>query len=693
MKFSYAWLKEFAKLKESPEALAEFLTLRAFEVETIAKTGKDWALDIKLLPNRAADASGHVGMAREIAALKNSKFAAPTTKITEAKEPAKNAVGVRIENKTDCPRYTARVMRGVKVGPSPAWLRERLETCGIQSISNVVDAANFVMLELGQPLHAFDAKKLNGGITVRRAKQGEKLEALDDKTYALNPEILVIADDAGAIAIAGIKGGKASGVHQGTTDLVLESANFDPVRIRIASQRLNLKTDASWRFERGQDPNQTALAVDRLAALIQNIAGGDILTGRADQYPAPAKPKTILLRAAYLERLSGMVIPARFIANALGRIGCRIKKQSKDGWMIEAPTQRQDLAIEEDLIEEIVRLWGYDKIKAVAPRIPLAPSPLAEEEAESRQWRERVRDLFVAAGFTENYQYHFTGEKLLAAFGVSAERLLELENPASAEFTHLANHPAHRLVWHAAENLRHAERVALFAVTKGFERRDNPTPAKPADETSYLAAVIATKQDRTPRQEEAFLGLKGALDEVLERLGIADHWYDDALTVGERAAFPAMHPYRAAKIMAGEQAVGMFAELHPDVAERLKLKGRAAFAQIRLDALARAAEEEYSFTAPPKFPAVVRDLAVVVPSDVRADDVEEIIQAAGGKLLADTDLFDYFESDELAAEGKKSLAFHLVFQSPERTLTDAEVSKALAAISAVLTEKDWEMRT
>ena len=277
MKFSYNWLKELVPFKESPKELAEFLTMRAFEVESMEKKGSDTVLDVKLLPNRVTDTSGHTGLAREIAALKNLKVKSSKFKqVSKSKVQARDFLRVKIENPDDCLRYTARVMTDVCVGPSPKWLRERLEVCGLQSINNIVDATNYVMLELGQPLHAFDYEKLGSGgsqkksIVIRRAKKGEKIETLDKKIYELTPEVLLITDGKHPLAIAGIKGGMASGIGENTHIIVLESANFDPMRVRIASQLLRLKTDASYRFEHGMDPNETMQAVDRLAELFRD---------------------------------------------------------------------------------------------------------------------------------------------------------------------------------------------------------------------------------------------------------------------------------------------------------------------------------------------------------------------------------------------------------------------------------------
>lgn len=696
MKFSYNWLKELAKFRESPKALAEFLALRAFEVESVVKKGGDWVLDVKLLPNRAADAAGHWGLAREIATLKNSEFRTQNLELNENKsQRASDALQVKIENPADCPRYTARVMEGVKVSPSPKWMRERLEACGIQSISSIVDAANYVMLELGQPLHVFGAAEIKGNtIIVRRAKKEEALLALDEKTYPLSPEILVIADGKDPIAIAGIKGGKHSGVSAGTTAIILESANFDPVRTRISSRLLGLKTDASYRFERGMDPNGTAEAIDRLAEVIREVAGGEVLAGRVDAYPKHLRPAKILLRTGYANRLIGEEVPADFCESLFRRLGWNFERKSALEYIVEPPTSRRDIQIEEDVIEEIVRLWGYENVQAHAPETRLAPAP----PNEAHLWENRVRDILVGAGFTEAYAYVFTSRRAAEDFGDSAERLLELENPTSPDTQFLGAEPAWTYARIAAENLRRADSVNLFGIAKGFLPQAKPSSAMPAIETTYLviakAAKVtkATKGTKETGDSETFYTVKGVVDQLLESLGIAEHWYDDALSATEKKKLEAFHPYRIAQVKADDELLGIVGELHPDVQERLKSKARIVIAQLNFEKLWQRARAEAEFKPIGRFPAIIRDIAVIVPENEKADTVQGILENACGELLADTDLFDYYADGAMEQRGEKSLAFHLIFQSPERTLTDAEVSRLYAKVAAALREKGWEVR-
>lgn len=715
MKFSYNWLKELAKFKESPEKLAEFLMLRVFEVESVLKKGRDWALEVKVLPNRVADCAGHEGLAREVAALKNSKSARPrqaegeagetqNPKLVESSRRAEDALEVKVENPADCPRYTARVMSGVKVAPSPKWMRERLETCGLQSISNIVDAANYVMLELGQPLHVFglDKLKINGSqkrefsisdfqfpktIAVRRARQGEKLLALDDKTYLLPPEVLVIADEVEPIAIAGIKGGKESGVSPKTTNIVLESANFNPVLIRLGSQALRLKTDASYRFEHGMDPNDTARAIDRLAEVIREVAGGEVLAGRVDVYPRPFALAKILFRPERISSIAGEKIPVSFAESSLKVLGWGYQKKGNAAYTVTPPTVRRDIQIEEDVIEEILRLLGYEKIKPRIPRIhPIVP------DAGGNGWGRKIKDRLAASGLTEVYVYEFISRGLLEIFGETAMNVIEVENPINPDTQFLLPRPLYQYTAACAENLQRTENVSIFGLAKGFRPAPRPSQERPSLETKYLTIARVKRSRSRESGAETFYSVKGIIDELLNSLGIADHWYDDALAPEEKRKAEIFHPYRRAQVKVGDEYIGIVGELHPAIQEKLKAKGRIVAAEILAEKLMSSAQAESEFKPIGKYPAVIRDIALTLAANTKTEAVLNVIETAGGKLLVDSDLFDYFQDEAMSESDKKSLAFHLVFQSPERTLTDGEVNRIYKKIAEALQRKGWEAR-
>lgn len=695
MKFSYTWLKELVPFKESPKELAEFLTMRAFEVESLEKKAPDTVLDIRLLPNRVADASGHIGMAREIAALKNLKINNSAKKPKEdARQKTRDFLTVKIEKPEDCPRYTARVMTEVRVGPSPAWIRKRLELCGLQSVNNIVDAANYVMLELGQPLHAFDYEKLKGEqrtiktIVVRRATYGEVIETLDKKTYGLTPEVLLITDGDAPLAIAGIKGGLASGITESTRMVVIESANFDPVRVRSASQSLRLKTDASYRFEHGMDPDQTMTALDRVAEIIArpDVAGGKILAGAIDIYPKKVAAQKILFSASDANRLLGTQLPASFYRAAFLRIGCtvvqhRASSKREQRFLVTPPTIRRDLSIPEDLTEEAGRMLGYEHIPAKLPEVATAPARRNDE----RFWENRAHDFAIGAGFTESMLYAFTSDRELAQFFIDPAHAPELENPLSPETKYLVPRVLIKYIVSAVENLRNFDTVKIFGVGKSFVRM-----SKSIDEHTDLIFAYAAK---SASGEHEFYKMKGLLDRMFETLGITDQWYDDALTTQEHThAAKIFHPYRVAQIKIGDEIVGMMGEIHPAVLDNLKSRGRVVAAEINFSRLWRRAQDEVEFRPIGKYPAVTRDIAVVVPENIKTETIQNSIERIGAELLIDTDLFDYFQDEEMRRANIKNLAFHLVFQSPDRTLTDTEIEKIVAKVVSALQAQGWEVR-
>lgn len=692
MKFSYNWLKELVQFKESPEKLAEFLTARAFEVESCKKVGADFAIDVNLPSNRMADASGHLGLAKEIASLKRLrvKILSQAVKIKEdKKEKANNYLSVRIDDRERCLRYSARIMGEITVKESPKRICDRLETCGIQSINNVVDAANYVMLETGQPMHVFDFEKLQGRlktkktVIIRSAKKGEIMAALDEKTYALPSEALVIADEERPIAIAGIKGGKDTGVGTETSAIILESANFHPAAIRAASRALNMRTDASIRFENGLDPNQTAGALDRLAELIYEVAGGIILHGAIDAYPHHEKAKEILFRTEYANRMIGAEIESSFYHNAFLLLGCVVRAKRKDEFIVEPPTIRRDLEREEDLIEEAARLVGLDAIPPIFPEV-ISLSPKEEEEIF---WEKKIGQFLKSAGFHETVVYEFTSDKELARFFLDTASALELENPANSDIRFLLPRALIKYISQAAENTRNFDTVRLFGVAKSFFVSDDAH----ISHTEKKDLIFCCAKKGTDEKENFYM-LKGVLDGMFESLGISDHWYDDAISQETRKKLPMFHPYRVAEIKVGNEKLGVIGEIHPEVLKNLKTKTRITAVELDFETLWRLARSEHEFLSPSKFPAIVRDIALIVPEAVKIETILNIIENEGGQLLEDTDLFDYFQNDALKTEKQKSLAFHLTFQSSERTLKDEEVEKIIQSIMKAVEEKGWEVR-
>lgn len=685
MKFSYNWLKELHPKIPKPEKAAELLTFHSFQVESVAKLGGDVKLDIAILPNRIADASGHIGVARELAVIQSQEFLVPPAYVKEDKAlVARDLLSVAIRSKNLAPRYSARVLTNIKVGQSPDWMQKRLKVCGLRPINVIVDVTNYVMLETGQPLHAFDYDRLRQRaasgkkeIIVRMAKKGEIVETLGDdaEKLKLQDSDIVIADAKGAIALAGVKGGRGSEIHADTRRIVIESANFHPAAVRNTSRRIGLRTDASLRFEHGISPELTLTALDRAAGLLQQITGAVVAKGIIDVYPRQEPLRTVRFSVERAISLLGMKVEEAPAAAILKHLGCEMKKRDRGIFQVIPPAYRRDLAIEEDLIEEVGRILGYQRI---APVMPLIRAGIPKK-SDRQIFEDALKDRLAGLGFTESHLSAFIGARELKPFGITSDSLYALQNPASPEAEYLLHLPALQYVRSMAENLRNVDGVKIFGISRGFLKT-----AKGPREWKSLFLGLA---ERGKNGKEEFYVLKGVVDALLESFGMAERLYDDA-SVHEMSW---AHPYRAASIKVGDKSIGVIGELSHLIQDSLKSKARIIIAEFNVETLIEAMETEQEFRPIIKFPAVVRDLALVIPEDERIQEVENLIWSAAPKSLVDTDLFDYYEGDELP-DGGKSVAFHLVFQSEERTLTDAEVSQELAKILEAVRAKGWEIR-
>jgi phenylalanyl-tRNA synthetase beta chain len=651
---------------------------------------EDTFLEINVTPNRP-DALSHVGIAREVAAALGKKVKSPGAKLVEMGGPAPDAVKVRIEAPELCARYAARVIEGVKIGPSPAWLARRLEGCGIRSISNVVDATNFVLLELGHPLHAFDLDQVAGGeIVVRTARPGEKLATLDGKERALEPDDLLIADRDRGSAIAGVMGGAASEISAGTTRVLLESAWFQPSAIRRTSRRQGLKSEASYRFERGADPGMVIPALDRCAALIAELAGGTIRRGVVDAHPRPVKPPEVRLRWSRPGQLLGLDVPKEEAARILGGLGFEARSIDGEGATFIVPSWRVDVAIEEDLVEEIVRTKGYDAIPETLP------SNAAETPAEpaDAQVLARARTALEASGFSEAVNFSFVAEKDLAPFGeVSAVdglrtvSAIRLQNPISAELAVMRTTLVASLLKNAANDRRQrVEDVRVYEIARTYVPRSVTAELDaPATEALQIAGVLLGRRHpaswATAGDPVDFHDAKAAVTAVLESLGI----------VGERWSAGAdlwLHPRASARVEIGtgdaKEVLGVVGELHPRVAAAFELpRGVHAF-ELHVDGLARHARFVPRYAPIPRLPAVLRDLAVVVPEAVEAETVLAAVREE--PLVEDAALFDVYRGAPIPA-GRKNLALAIRYRASDRTLTDADADAAHGRIVTRLTER------
>jgi phenylalanyl-tRNA synthetase beta chain len=677
MKFSYNLLKKYIDIKLTPEELAEVLSAKTAEVEQIDKVGGDSIMEVKILYNRG-DLLSHYGMAREITALTGDKLKSPDLNYKETKEKTSDLIKVEIENPELCPRYTAQIIKNVKIGESPKWLKDTLVSLGLKSINNIVDVTNYVMLEMGQPLHAFDYDRVAGHkIIVRNARQGEKIATLDEaKTeYELGPNTLVIADQEKPLAIAGIKGGYGSEITDSTRTIVLESANFDRTNIRRTSVKLGLRTDASIRFSYGLDPNLAGYAIYRTAKLIQELAGGEITKGNVTVYPREIKPWKISVKKSYINSLIGATIPEKEINKILSRI-CQPVKSDANKFVVTVPTYRLDIQTQEDIIEEIARIYGYENIKPVPPTMSIYRP--AESKA-SEDWdieqtikaRNLMKDILKGLGLSECYNYSFLSEKAKEIFNASDAP--EIANPISQEAKYLRTGLIPGLVLAMEKNLRFSDSVRLFETGNVFTQKGDEV-----EEKETIAGVIAGKQ--------VFVELKGAVESFFRQLGIDDAEFSD-ITNPNHPTKNWYHPARVAEVQIGEETIGLIGDLHPHIKNELGIRPDLEIAQFSLlvEPLVKAMEEELEFEPIPKYPAIIRDISLLVSKDVKIGEILNRIEDVDtSSIVQDVDVFDIYEDNPDVPEGKKSIAFHIIYRSDNRTLTDEEADRVEQNIKKVL---------
>ena len=639
---------------------------------------EDVVLEVNVTPNRP-DALSHLGIAREVAAATGATVAYPQAGLLQRAPPASASLEVSVEAPDRCFRYAARVVEGVRIGPSPSWLRQRLEACGVRSISNVVDATNFVLLERGQPLHAFDLDKVAGDeIVVRMARVGEKMVTLDGVERTLSPDDLVIADRDRASALAGVMGGGVSEISPETTRVLLESAWFEPTGVRRTARRHGLHTEASHRFERGVDPEGVVAALDRCAAMIAELSGGTVRRGAVDVHPHRRKPVDVVLPWARPGEVLGMPVSRKEARTALLALGFELRSTGAKSGKFRVPSWRLDVSREEDLIEEIVRLRGYDAIPETLPSI-LSSTPVVPLPA---QILERTRQALEGAGYSEavNFSFVAPGDLTPLAPG-NGPTGIPLRNPISADLAVMRSSLVPSLLKVLAYNRRQrVEDARLYEIANTYHPRgEDASDDAPAREALRLAGVATGR--RHPVGWSAggdsidFHDVKGALEAVLETLGV-----EGARFVPGGAAW--LHPRSAATLEwtapgGGVVALGMMGEIHPRVAAAFDLsRGVLAF-DLSVEALIQAARLVTGHAGVARFPAVLRDLAVVVANEVEARSVLDGVRAE--PLVEDVTLFDVYKGAPIP-EGKKNLAMAIRYRAADRTLTDSEADGAHARI-------------
>jgi phenylalanyl-tRNA synthetase beta chain len=635
-------------------------------------------LELEINPNRP-DAMGLIGIAREVAACTGARlkdFSGMLRFPESSKSPAAGMVEVEIEDPVGCPRYLARVIEGMSPAASPASVQQRLLLSGVRPISAVVDATNYAMLITGHPQHAFDMDKVGGArIVVRRARPGERLTSIDGVDRKLDPSDLVIADADQPVAIAGVMGGQDSEVTDQTTRVILETAAFDPRSIFRTSRRHGLRSEASARFERGVDPNGADTASRLATALITEWAGGTAAGGSVDNYPAPVERESISLRPERARALLGVDLTADQMTDALGRLG--LNPETLNGTIrTTIPTFRVDLKAEEDLIEEVARVVGYDKIPTTLPAGSNRAGKLSREEKLVR----RLRQALAGAGLFEARTSSLVSPADLDKVGLDLTAATRLANPISQDESLLRPSLLPGLLRSAATNFaRRPGDVRLFEIGRTFR----PNGVEPPTEKLRLALALggtAPQQWHSAARQLDFYDLKGAVEVVLKTLSSRDASFE------ERQETP-FHPTRAAGLFSGDGArLGVFGELDPQAADAAGVPARFSAGEFDLDALLALAGEPLAPPEPSRYPAVLLDLAVVVPERVEARSLLDTARAAGGALLEGVRLIDVYRGDQVGA-GNKSVAISMTFRSPERTLGEGEALEARDAIAKALGER------
>ncbi len=688
MKVVYNWLKEFVDVAAAPEDLRARLSLSGTAVDAIEETAAGPVLDAEVTANRP-DCLGHYGMAREVAAIYRLRHKPVQVQLRENSEKAAGAARVENEAPELCRRYTARVLRGVKVQPSPDWLRQRLQAIGQNSINNVVDVTNYVMFELGQPMHAFDYDKLaEHRIVLRPARPGEKMRTLDGVERALAKDMCVIADAARAVAIGGVMGGAESEIDFSSRNILLESACFDPISIRRTAKALGLRTEASYRFERGADPEMAELASRRAAELIKQTGGGEILAGVIDVYPHPAAPAKIEFARKELLRVMGADVPDRDIEDILGALGFQpVRVDSNRGsagslmaiWQCRGVSWRQDVTRGVDLVEEVARHYGYDKFP---PRLP--PAKLPARRLPDAAAQDRLRERVVALGYQEIVEIPLVDPVRDALFrpGIVAPAIIG--NPLAEDASVMRSTGIVSMLGALEWNLNHGQRdLRLFEIGSAYELR-NGEPAETRVLTLGATGLARAKSIYEEAREFSFADFKGDLDGIGLLAG-GFSWQ------GGGPAY--LSGVCAARVSAGTGAnMGIAGQLKRPLADQFKLRQEIFIAEFSLDSLLAAVEAAHAalrFRPLPRFPAVERDFSLMLDQGITFAQVAAAVRSLGIAELQAVEPADLMTREqaarlareqkkpalgELVAQGKYSLMIRVKFQSAQATLTDAQLA-------------------
>lgn len=635
----------------------------------------DTIVEYEITSNRV-DCFSMIGMAREVAATFNKPFIAPEVKETGNEKDVNDFINVTVEDEELCKRYCARVVENIKIGPSPKWMQDRLRAMGIRSINNLVDITNYVMEEYGQPMHAFDLSTIAGNkIVVKRAKDGDKFVTLDGQERNLDSDVLMINDGEKPVAIAGIMGGENSMITDEVKTVLFESACFDGTNIRLSSKRIGLQTDSSFKFTKGLDPNNAMDAINRACQLVEEMGCGDVVGGVVDVYPNPVKEKVLQFEPERYNRLLGTEIAREDMLKIFEKL--ELKYNEADN-TLTIPTFRQDLGCMADLAEEVARFYGYDNIPVSLPK--------GEATVGKKPFNQMVddvaREICERNGFSGGMTYSFESpkvfDKLLLPEDAKERQAIVISNPLGEDFSIMRTVSLNGMLTSLATNYNRRNKVArLYELGNIYLPKALPITELPEEKMRLTLGMYG---------EGDFFDLKGVVFELFDKLGVAGAECEPCNDI------PYLHPGRQAKIMKGKLDLGFIGQVHPEVGDNYNIKTDAYVAVLNMEVLTMIATFDRKYEGIAKFPASTRDLSMIMDKSVFVGQIEHVIAKNAGKILESCELFDVYEGEQLG-EGKKSVAFSLIFRAKDRNLESAEVDKAVDKVLAALKDLGIELRS
>jgi phenylalanyl-tRNA synthetase beta chain len=672
---SYNWLKDYVEIKDSPKELARKLSLCGPSVERIIKEKDDYIFDTEITTNRP-DVLSMIGFAREVSAITPSSVIPAKAGISalsfESNIRANSDINlkVQIQDKKNCPRYMAIVLDNIKVESSPLWMQKRLLSYGVRPINNIVDITNFVMLEYGQPMHAFDYDKISGkNIIIRKAKKGEKIISLDNNGYNLDENMLVIADEKEPIAIAGIKGGKKAEIDSKTKTIILEAANFNEVSIRKTARALNLYSESSARFEKGLSDQLPLPAMARAVELVQNLTKANIASPLIDKKEKKYQPKKIKLNKENIETFLGVKISNQKIIKILESLGFEIKN-----FIVTVPFWRdKDVEKEVDLIEEIARIYGYYKLPT---ELPIGKTPQKEKNLQL-YWESKTKEILSGAGMTEIYSYSFISEELLKKCGINSEKCLKLLNPLNADLEYMRPSLIPSLLQIIFQNQKIKEKFEIFELANVYLLRKSG--ALPNERLNLCGAIVQKES------KKLFYQAKGIVELLFKKNGI------DTEIISYQAIDKnnnIWHPTKTAEIFIKNESIGIIGEINPEILKKFGIKLSVAMFDFDFLKLMEYATINRTYQPIIKFPPIKLDLAIILDKKILWNDIQKLIYKTEKNFVKSIEVFDVYEGRGVP-KGKKSLAFHITYQSANRTLEDKEINKIQEKIINAL-EKNFK---